>query len=140
MSRHRKRCPGCGTQLVVTTETQVAVNVASTGREGLKEDAIDEIIDQVATLHGISRLLIIGRTRAALVVDARADLARRLRDSLHLSTFQSGQIIGGRDHTTIMNLLRRKSSAPSSTGGSTGKLCGQVGDTLGIDEGVAPSG
>lgn len=64
------------------------------------------ILAQVAADHGCTVPDLLGRDRSRHLVAARIDAAHRLRD-LDLSTPEIGRLLGGRDHTTILNALSR---------------------------------
>lgn len=65
-----------------------------------------KIIDLVAKKHGISPRQLVGKSRMRHYVTARANAAHILRHDLGLTYPAIGMILGGRDHTTIINLLR----------------------------------
>jgi hypothetical protein len=73
-----------------------------TPRERLLAD-----IGLIALRHGLTRNDIIGRDRRSKAVAARAAAARHLHQQGR-SLNQIGAILGGRHHTTIMNLLNGK--------------------------------
>jgi len=67
-----------------------------------------EIIDLVAAKHGVSAKEIIGKSRRAPMVEARQEAMWLLREqrkadgNYRFSSPRIGQILGGRDHTTIL--------------------------------------
>lgn len=63
------------------------------------------VIDLVAAEYGLAVAVLLGRQRARHIVDARADLAMRLRAKPYeLSTPTIGKIMD-RDHTSILHLI-----------------------------------
>lgn len=65
------------------------------------------ILDEVARKHGIPTRKIIGTERSRDLLPARYEYIYRLRTELGWSLPQIGRRCGGRDHTTILNALRR---------------------------------
>lgn len=65
-----------------------------------------KVISDVAAMHCITAADIKGPKRSRHLVDAREDVTIILRER-GLSLPQIGKILGGRDHTTIMNLEAR---------------------------------
>lgn len=65
-----------------------------------------ELIASVAFDYGLSPHDITGASRSRSHVSARADVAWHLRFFGH-SYPEIGRLLGGRDHTTAMNLVRR---------------------------------
>jgi chromosomal replication initiator protein len=68
---------------------------------------VEEIQQQVASAFGISRAALIGSSRAATPLRARQVAILLTRESTELSLPQIGRLYGGRDHSTILNALRR---------------------------------
>jgi chromosomal replication initiator protein len=68
---------------------------------------VEEIQQRVATSFGISRAELIGSSRAALPLRARQVAILLTRESTGLSLPEIGRLYGGRDHSTILNALRR---------------------------------
>ncbi len=64
------------------------------------------IIDRAARMHGCSVDEICGARGAGRVIRARAQAAYECKLA-GLSSVQTGLAIGGRDHTTILNLHKR---------------------------------
>jgi chromosomal replication initiator protein len=62
----------------------------------------DEIIQTVATSFGISKEQMMGRGRTRQIALPRQIAMYLLREEAHFSLPQVGEIIGGRDHTTVM--------------------------------------
>ena len=69
--------------------------------------SVEEIQQRVAEAFGISRAELIGASRAATPLRARQVAIFLTRDLTDLSLPQIGRLYGGRDHTTILNSLRR---------------------------------
>jgi chromosomal replication initiator protein len=68
---------------------------------------VEEIQQQVAASFGISRAELVGTSRAATPLRARQVAILLTREATDLSLPQIGRLYGGRDHTTILNSLRR---------------------------------
>jgi chromosomal replication initiator protein len=69
--------------------------------------SVEEIQQQVAERFGISRAELIGTSRATTPLGARQVAIFLTRELTDLSLPQIGRLYGGRDHTTVMNSLRR---------------------------------
>jgi chromosomal replication initiator protein len=69
--------------------------------------SVEEIQQQVAETFGISRAELIGSSRAATPLRARQVAIFLTRESTDLSLPQIGRLYGGRDHSTVLNSLRR---------------------------------
>jgi chromosomal replication initiator protein len=69
--------------------------------------AIEEIQQSVAAAFGISRAELVGSSRAATPLRARQVAILLTREATDLSLPQIGRLYGGRDHSTILNALRR---------------------------------
>ncbi|MCW2982271.1 MAG: chromosomal replication initiator protein DnaA [Solirubrobacterales bacterium] len=69
--------------------------------------SVEEIQQQVAERFSISRAELIGSSRAATPLRARQVAIFHTRELTDLSLPQIGRLYGGRDHTTVMNSLRR---------------------------------
>ncbi|MBS1846416.1 MAG: chromosomal replication initiator protein DnaA [Actinobacteria bacterium] len=69
--------------------------------------SVEEIQQQVAERFGISRAELIGTSRAATPLRARQVAIYLTRELTDLSLPQIGRLYGGRDHTTVLNSLRR---------------------------------
>lgn len=71
--------------------------------------AAKRIVAMVARWHDLTPSDLTGPSRLAPIVTARQDAIAALYLNLtHLSTPMIGQIMGGRDHTTILLALRRR--------------------------------
>ena len=69
--------------------------------------SVEEIQQRVAECFGISRAELVGSSRAARPLRARQVAIFLTRDLTDLSLPQIGRLYGGRDHTTVLNSLRR---------------------------------
>jgi chromosomal replication initiator protein len=69
--------------------------------------SVEEIQQQVAERFGISRAELIGTSRAATPLKARQVAMYLTRELTDLSLPQIGRLYGGRDHSTVLNSLRR---------------------------------
>ncbi|HEY3435848.1 MAG TPA: chromosomal replication initiator protein DnaA [Solirubrobacterales bacterium] len=69
--------------------------------------SVEEIQQRVAEAFGISRAELVGSSRAATPLRARQVAIFLTRDLTDLSLPQIGRLYGGRDHTTVLNSLRR---------------------------------
>ncbi len=68
---------------------------------------VEQIQQRVATDFGISRAELVGSTRAATPVRARQVAIFLTRELTDLSLPQIGRLYGGRDHSTVLNSVRR---------------------------------
>jgi chromosomal replication initiator protein len=68
---------------------------------------VEKIQQRVATAFGISRAELVGSTRAATPVRARQVAIFLTRELTDLSLPQIGRLYGGRDHSTVLNSVRR---------------------------------
>ncbi|HEV7616401.1 MAG TPA: chromosomal replication initiator protein DnaA [Solirubrobacterales bacterium] len=69
--------------------------------------SVEEIQQRVAETFGISRAELIGSSRAATPLRARQVAIFLTRELTDLSLPQIGRLYGGRDHSTVLNSLRR---------------------------------
>jgi chromosomal replication initiator protein len=69
--------------------------------------SVEDIQQRVAEGFGISRAELVGSSRAATPLRARQVAIFLTRDLTDLSLPQIGRLYGGRDHTTVLNSLRR---------------------------------
>lgn len=69
--------------------------------------SVEEIQQRAAECFGISRAELVGSSRAATPLRARQVAIFLTRDLTDLSLPQIGRLYGGRDHTTVLNSLRR---------------------------------
>ena len=65
------------------------------------------IVSEVCQKHGVTYLELCSHRRNHLLVNARHEAAYRLHTETTMSTPQIGNKLGGRDHTTILNSLRK---------------------------------
>jgi chromosomal replication initiator protein len=68
---------------------------------------VEEIQQRVATAFGVSRAEIVGSTRAATPLRARQVAILLTRENTGLSLPEIGRLYGGRDHSTVLNALKR---------------------------------
>jgi chromosomal replication initiator protein len=68
---------------------------------------VERIQQRVAADFGVSRAELVGSTRAATPVRARQVAIYLTRELTDLSLPQIGRLYGGRDHSTILNSVRR---------------------------------
>lgn len=64
-----------------------------------------EIIAEVAEEYGITVEVLKGKRHTRKLLPARQAVARRLRYERKLATTVIGRLMGGRDHSTILNYL-----------------------------------
>ncbi len=69
--------------------------------------SVEEIQQQVAERFGISRAELVGSSRAARPLRARQVAIYLTRELTELSLPEIGRLYGGRDHSTVLNSLRR---------------------------------
>jgi chromosomal replication initiator protein len=69
--------------------------------------SVEEIQQLVAERFGISRAELVGTSRAATPLRARQVAIYLTRELTDLSLPQIGRLYGGRDHSTVLNSLRR---------------------------------
>jgi chromosomal replication initiator protein len=78
--------------------------------KGAKRDEstpVEEIQRRVSSSFGISRAELVGSTRSATPLRARQVAIYLTRELTDLSLPQIGRLYGGRDHSTILNSIRR---------------------------------
>ena len=68
---------------------------------------VEEIQQRVSSAFGISRAELVGATRAATPLSARQVAIYLTREMTDLSLPQIGRLYGGRDHSTVLNSIRR---------------------------------
>jgi chromosomal replication initiator protein len=68
---------------------------------------VEEIQREVSKAFGISRAELVGSTRAATPLRARQVAIYLTRELTDLSLPQIGRLYGGRDHSTVLNSIRR---------------------------------
>jgi chromosomal replication initiator protein len=74
---------------------------------GASETPVEEIQQRVSKAFGISRAELVGSTRAATPLNARQVAIYLTRELTNLSLPQIGRLYGGRDHSTVLNAIRR---------------------------------
>ncbi|HET9676302.1 MAG TPA: chromosomal replication initiator protein DnaA [Solirubrobacterales bacterium] len=77
------------------------------GSRSRRPTSVEEIQQRVAEGFGVSRAELVGSSRAAIPLRARQVAIFLTRDLTDLSLPQIGRLYGGRDHTTVLNALRR---------------------------------
>jgi chromosomal replication initiator protein len=88
--------------------SELIAEVIPTGKARTAQaTSVEEIQQQVAERFGISRAELIGTSRAATPLRARQVAIYLTRELTDLSLPQIGRLYGGRDHTTVLNSLRR---------------------------------
>ena len=70
-------------------------------------EAIQDLIAETAHKHKVSTALLIGHNRRANVIWPRFEIMWRARNELNAPLQLIGQVLGGRDHTTIMHGIKR---------------------------------
>jgi chromosomal replication initiator protein len=68
---------------------------------------VEEIQQRVSVAFGISRAELVGSTRAATPLRARQVAIYLTRELTDLSLPQIGRLYGGRDHSTVLNSIKR---------------------------------
>jgi chromosomal replication initiator protein len=84
----------------------VAAVVPATSRPSA-DLSVEQIQQRVAGAFGISRAELVGSSRAATPLRARQVAIFLTREATDLSLPQIGRLYGGRDHSTVLNALRR---------------------------------
>jgi chromosomal replication initiator protein len=74
---------------------------------GSEQTPVEEIQQRVSKAFGISRAELVGSTRAATPLGARQVAIYLTRELTDLSLPQIGRLYGGRDHSTVLNAIRR---------------------------------
>ena len=104
----RIECPHCGNNITLTA-----------GKAGDEIEMTDGplfgVIAEVAHRYGITVDEIRSRSRMDYLVNARGDVAAELRDR-GLSYNHIGALLGGRDHSSIMNVIERRKRRISDCG------------------------
>jgi chromosomal replication initiator protein len=86
--------------------TELIAELIPHGRSA-QASSVEEIQQRVAEGYGISRAELIGSSRAATPLRARQVAIFLTRELTDLSLPQIGRLYGGRDHSTVLNSLRR---------------------------------
>jgi chromosomal replication initiator protein len=81
--------------------------VVPRGQRGPESTPVEEIQREVSRAFGISRAELVGSTRAATPLRARQVAIYLTREMTDLSLPQIGRLYGGRDHSTVLNSIRR---------------------------------
>jgi len=87
--------------------SELIAEVIPTPSRTPRQTPVEEIQQRVATAFGISRAELVGSTRAATPVRARQVAIFLTRELTDLSLPQIGRLYGGRDHSTVLNSVRR---------------------------------
>jgi len=87
--------------------SELIAEVIPRGSRSAQATSVEEIQQQVAERFGISRAELVGSSRAATPLRARQVAIYLTRELTELSLPQIGRLYGGRDHTTVLNSLRR---------------------------------
>ena len=74
------------------------------------ELTVDQIIDEVASFYRLDREVLIGRGRSKDIAAARQMAMYLAREETGASLPQIGEVLGGRDHTTVMHGWEKISS------------------------------
>jgi chromosomal replication initiator protein len=77
------------------------------GTRSPESTPVEEIQHEVSRAFGISRAELVGSTRAATPLRARQVAIYLTRELTDLSLPQIGRLYGGRDHSTVLNSIRR---------------------------------
>ncbi len=85
---------------------ELIAEVIPRGRS-VQATSVEEIQQRVAEGFGISRAELVGSSRAATPLRARQVAIFLTRELTDLSLPQIGRLYGGRDHSTVLNSLRR---------------------------------
>jgi chromosomal replication initiator protein len=88
-------------------DTNLVAEVIPRPRRIPRDTPVEEIQQHVATSFGISRAELIGSSRESTTLRARQVAILLTREATGLSLPQIGRVYGGRDHSTILNSLRR---------------------------------
>jgi len=64
--------------------------------------SIEEVLTTVASFYGVTRDELLGRSRSKEMVHPRQVVMYLAREELQITLPQIGEVLGGRDHTTVM--------------------------------------
>ena len=92
------------------------------GIRSSRPTSVEEIQQRVAEGFGISRAELVGSSRAATPLRARQVAIFLTRDLTDLSLPQIGRLYGGRDHSTVLNSLRRVEASLGEDAGLAEKV------------------
>jgi len=84
--------------------------------QGPEPTTVEQIQQRVSAAFGISRAELVGGSRAATPLRARQVAILLTREATDLSLPQIGRLYGGRDHSTVLNSLRRAEASLSDDG------------------------
>ena len=87
--------------------SELIAEVIPRTKRQVEETPVEEIQTRVANEFGVSRAELVGSTRAATPLRARQVAIFLTRELTDLSLPQIGRLYGGRDHSTVLNSLRR---------------------------------
>ncbi len=88
-------------------DSKLIAELIPSSRNARRDLPVEEIQQRVASSFGVSRAELVGSSRAAAPLRARQVAIFLTREATELSLPQIGRLYGGRDHTTILNALRR---------------------------------
>jgi chromosomal replication initiator protein len=77
------------------------------GAKRAESSPVEEIQQRVSSAFGISRAELVGSTRSATPLRARQVAIYLTREMTDLSLPQIGRLYGGRDHSTVLNSIKR---------------------------------
>ena len=100
-------CISCNARKGSRTPEAWALSAPRRRRGAQQEPDPAQILEQVARRNGLKVSALSAPDRTAFFVTARAEAARRLRDECGLSLKHIGRLLGGRDHSTIIHLLKK---------------------------------
>ena len=69
--------------------------------------SVDQILSAVSEHTGVSVDRIIGKRRDKATAEARRIAMYMLREDAHLTSTRIGQVIGGKDHSTVLYAQKR---------------------------------
>jgi chromosomal replication initiator protein len=94
--------------------TELIAELIPPRSQGGEPTAVEAIQQRVATAFGISRAELVGSSRATTPLRARQIAILLTREATDLSLPQIGRLYGGRDHSTVLNSLRRAEATMSA--------------------------
>jgi len=86
---------------------ELIAELIPTGAPAAGPTTVEQIQQRVACAFGISQAELVGSSRAATPLRARQVAILLTREATDLSLPQIGRLYGGRDHSTVLNSLRR---------------------------------
>lgn len=87
--------------------SELIAEVIPQASRSIRPTPVEQIQQRVAADFGVSRAELVGSTRAATPVRARQVAIYLTRELTDLSLPQIGRLYGGRDHSTVLNSVRR---------------------------------